>query len=889
MASLGEWIGRLKSLLRRREYERRLREETELHLAMLVDENRARGMSEDEALRAAQFEFGSRNQLQEEFHAQSGLPFLESIVADVRFGLRSLLKSPSFTIVSLLTLALGIGANTAIYSYVDATWLRPMQVPDAGRMVVVYSSGREGSNEVLDEESSYLDYLDLRAQTKTLEDVVAYEHRGAIIYRGNEARELLVDVVSPNYFTALGIAPKWGRTFTEKEAADYAPVVLSFGFWKQYFGADRGVVGSQVRLSNGIVTIAGVLPPSFRGADIDLAPAIFMPTTTWTHITGSRTEFTVRDNRRQTILGRTKEGVSLAAVKAEMDSLAARLRAAYPADDKDLKFTIRRESDRRGEDSRRAGLMLLGIAGMVILIACANVANLQMARSEGRRKEIATRLALGCRRARIIRQLLTESALMTAMGGVLALGVAYVAIAILPKLFNNEMAAVDHDFRLDYRVLLFTFGISTVAALLFGSIAAFHASRVELVGAMKDSEMRGSRRGRLSLRNLLVSGQIALALILLVAAGLLARTLQKVRTIDAGFNSKQHLLMLYVVPGLAIKEDAQLANYYNIALERLGALPGVVRASMTLRMPFSPAGGGMRETIAVAGVQPPPGQEGFDINDHVVGPNFFEVMGTRVLRGRAFQLADNAKAPKVVVINQKMARQFWQDQDPVGRQLEVVGRTRVPYSVVGVVQDTKWNALTESDRPLIYFPFAQSVRGEMTILLATRQDPATLVNAARTELARINPAVPLLSATPLSEYMETTVAAERNRVLLSSAFSALGLVLAIIGVYGVMAYYLSQRTREIGIRMAIGAEPSQVLGMVLRRGLKMTLVGIAVGLVGALLTRNLFAGLLYGVQPSDPWVLLVAALLLGTVATVASYLPARYATRIDPSLALRQE
>ncbi len=818
---------------------------------------------------------------------------MNSIIQDLRYAVRAMLASPSFSAIAVLTLALGIGANSAIFSYVDATWLRPLPVPDSARLVRAYSEERDSPGTRARGDSSYVDYLDIRSQSKLLQDVVAYEHRGALLHRPGEVIQLPADTVSPNYFSALGVAAALGRTFTENDLSEGRfPVVISYSVWQQKFGGDRNIVGHDVRLTNGMVTILGVMSSEFRGLEVGTQAAVWVPAPTWTHITGDTATFTRRGSRRQAIVARMRKGTSIAAVRSELATIGSRLAQSYPDADKDLKLTAEPEAETRSAGTERQGWLLLAISGMVLLIACANVINLQLARTETRRKEFAIRLALGGSVWRLLQQLLTESVVLATAALALGLLLANWIILALPQLTKSS-EDVGYDFRLDSRILLVSCAVAFLVAVLFGVAAGWHASHIELIGGLKRSDISVGREHGVLLRDVLVAAQVALSLVLLVGAGLLIRTLIKVEAVDPGFDSRQPMLLVDVVPGLAQYEGSKLENYNHKLLENMNALPGVEKSALAVRVPFGTSGGGAQQEVLRPGTVPPVGQLGYSVNFTWVSPEYFSVIGTRVLAGRTFTDQDGANSQVVAIVNQTLAKQLWPDGNVVGQPmtaLSIFGQAlQQPrqYQVVGVVEDSKWNFVTERSRPILYLCMWQGADSEATLLLRTHGNPAAMVTTVREELLSIDKNVPMLLARTLRQHVELTTRNERNRVLLSSTFGTLGLLLSAAGIYSVLSYFVTRRTREIGLRMALGAAAPTILEWVLRRGLRLVIIGIAVGLASAMALGRLMVGFLYGVQPFDPVTLGGVAALLAAIGVVAIYLPARRASKVDPMEALR--
>jgi putative ABC transport system permease protein len=817
---------------------------------------------------------------------------MSSLLQDLRYAVRGLSRSPGFTVVTVLTLALGIGANTAIFSYVDATWLRPLPARDPGRLMRIFTSEHDATGEHARGPSSYIDYMDVRSQATAFSDVLAFEGRGALLYGPETVTELRVEVVSPNYFTALGIQPVLGRVFTDAEAAalaEHPGVVISYELWRQQFGGDPATVGRQVRLTNAHVTLLGVAPRGFRGIDLHTSVDVWVPPPVWSLMgggSGLAPEFTMRGNRRRDILARLKPGISLEQAQAELDTIGARLARQYPDTNKESRFTAAREIDTRGEDVARQGRILLLIALAIALIAAANLANLQLGRAETRRRETATRLALGGGRFRLLRERMTESLLVSVIGTACALLAAKWVITVLPTLSASGLISEGgYDFRLDARALLFTTAIAAGTTILLGLAPVFQGFDADVGEMLRGGTTVGGTRRGARVRDALVVGQVAASLVLLVAAGLLVKTFANLEAVRPGFNPRQNVLMLYVVPELARRSDAQLHAYYNEVQERLGALPGVQQASLVQRVPFSPFLSGAEREIVVPGVEPPPGRTGFRINFDVVARGYFSLMGTRLLQGRVFSSVDGPQTTRVVIVNDTMARRFW-PEGAIGRHLRI-GNT--DYEIVGTVEDTKWESVTETPRSLLYFPMTQQESDSVTILLRTAGDPAALVKAARAELHRIDPNVPLLSATTLREHMDYTLKDEHNRARLVSAFAGLGLSIAAVGLYGVLAFVVARRTREIGVRIAIGAAPATIFRLVLDYAVRRVAAGLAVGIVIALALRKVIAGLLYGVTAGDPVTFVGVVLLLVVVGLVAALVPARRATKVDPIVALRTE
>lgn len=583
----------------------------------------------------------------------------------------------------------------------------------------------------------------------------------------------------------------------------------------------------------------------------------------------------------------------MAAVHTELQVISARLAQSYPAVEPDIRLTAVTERDSRTGESKRQGWMLLAICGMVLLIACANVISLQMTRVESRRKEFATRFALGGSSRRLFQQLLTENVALVTMGLLCGLLIASWVIDALPRLAAGNVEGSGYDFRLDSRIMVATGAAAFVAMVVFGLAAGWRTSKLDILGGLKSSDVSVGRQHGMLLRDVLVVAQVALSMVLLVGAGLFIRTLFRVEAIDPGFNAQQPMLLVDLVPGLAGYEGAKLESYYHSLLNDMNALPGVAKSALAVRVPFGANGVGAQQEVLPPGVLPPAGQRGFPVNFTWVGPEYFGVIGTRLLAGRGFTDQDGPNSLVVAVVNQTLAKQLWPDGNAVGQPLDAISifdqQLRRPerYQVVGVVEDSKWNAMTERPRPILYLCLWQGADSEATLLLRTHADPALMVSTVRQELLRVDKNVPMLSATTLRDHVERTTKDERNRVVLSSAFGALGLLLSAAGIYGLFSYFVTQRTREIGLRIALGARQPTIMRWILARGFRLVIIGVAVGLTGATALARMLVSLLYAVRPFDPLALTGGMALLVAIAAIAIYVPARRASDVDPMDALR--
>jgi macrolide transport system ATP-binding/permease protein len=816
---------------------------------------------------------------------------------DLRYGARMLLKQPGFTLIAVITLALGLGANTAIFSLVDKVMIRKLPVDEPERVVVVSATSSRGLSTAF----TYPDFADYRDGNQVFEGLVCYTQRALTLNDGGQAERIQGLIVSGNYFTALRVQPTPGRGFLPEEdkTRGLRPViVLSHGLWQRRFGADPALVGKTVNLNGYSFTVVGIAPPEFIGTIPGSAPDVYVPimmqglvSPSWKFdpLFGPRS----RGLAWLEVMGRLKPGVSREQATAAMNALGSQIAKANPNADGtprfEPKFTL--EDGSRGNTSLLRDLrfplqMLMATVGLILLIACANVANLLLARAGARQKEIAVRLAVGAGRGRLIRQLLTESLLLAALGGgaglALAASISGLVVSYTPP---NTFSTLTLDNRLDWRVLGFTLGISLLTGLLFGLAPALSASRLDLVSALKDESTRGGTVRRLSLRNLLVVGQVALSLIVLVGAGLCVRSLQKLQAIDAGFDASKVLVMSTDVSLSGYNNERGL-RFYTELQERIRVLRGVESASLAAQLPL---GAAISATVKADGYIPKPGE---DLNPdfNIIGPDYFRTMKIPLLDGREFGQSDTTTAPQVAIINETAARRYWPNQNPLGRRL-ILGRApdEEVREVVGVIKDSKYRQLTEQVRPTVYVPLAQDYRANMALHVRATGEPEAMLAVVRREAQAMDANLPLYNIKTLEEQRNSSLYTSRLAATLLTVFGLLALLLAAVGLYGVMAYAVNRRTREIGIRLALGAQGRDVLRQMLGEGMTLVMIGVALGLAGALTLTRLMKALLFGVSATDLQTFSVIAVLLLMVALLACWLPARRATKVDPLVALRSE
>ena len=737
--------------------------------------------------------------------------------------------------------------------------------------------------------TSYPDYLDIRNQVAAFSDMVAYGDRGCFLSREGQGQglEANVEVVSQNYFAALGVKPLLGRGFSpqaSQAAAEGRSVVVSYNLWQKYFGGDPSLPGKTTLLDGKEFTVIGVTPQKFSGLRRSF-PDIWLTKEGWeTMVPGEERYDASRENRWFDVAGHLRRGARINEARAQLQTLAKRLALAYPSSNQGVNFTARPASE-VAHEGMDVGLYLMAMVGLVLLISCANVANLLLAQTERRQREIAMRRALGAAPRRLVRQLLVEGLPLAlasgALGCLLSAWLIKIVPALVPGLSESYLV-------LDGRVLLFTAAISLLAALVFGLVPGFWASRSDLVNIIKGDDPRFGRAvGRVPLRSLLVSGEIALSVVLLVGSALFLRSLWYSQGINPGFDPKKNVVMLSVAPPeLYGYSSVQAAAIYPALAARVESVPGIIRASYARRPPLIDEEEGETQAVVIPGVQPPPGSDHFKIRYNIVGPEFFATVGARLKEGREFNDFDRPSTAPVVIINDAIARRFWPGQSAVGKALQI---NKKELQVVGVVEAGRYSHLHETVQPYLFLPFTQVFSGECTLLVETAGDPRGMIPAILKATTVVAKNLPIVNAMTIRESMQEAMAEERAMLELLGGLSILGMILAAVGLYAAVAYLVSRRTHELGIRMALGARRGDVLRLVFAQGLRLSGAGAAVGLAGAFAASRLMSRFIYGISATDPLSYVASILVAVGVALLACYFPARRATRVDPLLALRYE
>jgi len=821
---------------------------------------------------------------------------METLLKDLRYAVRMLIKTPGVTAVAVITLGLGIGANTAIFSGVNAFLMRPLPVSEPDRLV---RPSEIAEDRGISDEISYPDFVDYRNQSTSFTGLTAEDMVQVALNTENQNDVIWGQAVSGNYFDVLQVKPAMGRPFLKEEdeaRAAHPVVVISDSLWRRRFDADRNIVGKTIQMNARQYQVIGVAPASFRGSKFGLAMDFWVPIAMVEELRSSPGLLESRDSHWMNVIGRLKPNVTTAQASAEMNAIATRLNQSYPdARSKETQAKVVSELEGRWEEAnvviKTAGAIAMAIAGLILLIACANVANLLLARGAARRKEIGIRLALGASRPRLVRQLLTESLVLSLLGGGLGLLLAYwitqLMQGMIPVLAYN---IINDFFSLDSRALLFTVIASIATGLVFGLAPAIQSSNPQLVPVLKgvsEAHLRGRSR-RLTLRNSLVVAQVALSLMVLVCGGLFIKSFRKAQAIDPGFGSTRNALLVSMNPQLVGYDDDKAKNFFQQVLERAKTLPGVEAAGLTRLLPLGDSSNSTGPVLK-EGETLARGSAGRDVMTTVVSPGYFDAMQIPFVEGRNFDDRDQPKTQRVIIINQRLAEILWQGESAVGKRILIGADSREPLDVVGVVKTGKYRTLAEDPKPYFYAAMSQRRPAAMTLVLRTSGDPATLVGAVRSAVQSIDRQVPMFAVKTMQVHLAWPLWGPNLAATFSLAFGLLALLLSAVGLYSVMAYVVSQRTRELGIRMALGANRRDVLRMVTGQGMRLAVFGVGIGLVLAIALAKVISSLLIGISSYDIATFAVVSGLLTFVALLACYVPARRATKVDPLVALRYE
>ncbi len=882
MRKLRGWLVRLFGLLHRKQREQEFAEELENHLAMHIEDKLRAGMSPEEARRQTLIKLGGVTLTKELHREQVGLPMLETLIQDLRFGLRMLRKNSGFTAVAVLTLALGIGANTAIFSVVNAVLLRSLPFAEADQLVMIWETQPDVRGPV----GTYPDFLDWRTEAQSFQKMAAFSNKryGKAELSGyGETLEALGCLVSQDLFPLLGLKPILGRNFLpeEEQLINNRVVILSQAIWRRGFANDPGIIGKSIQLGGASFTVVGVM-----GEQYPLETDFWLPLS---HL--HPTDLTSRKHHSVQAIGRLKPGVTIEQARQEMETINERLRQLYPATNKNIGVELTPMRHHLAGNLRPIVLLVFAAFALILLIACANVSNLLLAQSAARQRELAIRAAIGAGRGRLVRQLFIESLLLASLGGIAGLALAALSLPVLRSgllgIVTGKIPGLEAT-GLDWPTLAFAFGISLLTGVLFGALPALRISRIDLNRTLKEGGKGAVGLGRRNPSSVLIMAEVALAVITLVGAGLLVRSFQKLLQVDPGFRADNLLSLKIELPRSRYQSGEQVKNFYQQLTTRIQAIPGVQQVGFIDRLPLAPSFAISK--FVAEGQQPEPGKEPI-AQMRRVDHRFFEMMGIPQRGGRLFDEND-AIADNNVIINETMARDFFTNQEPVGKRIfmHFGSGEPTPVQIIGVVGDIKDLGLDAPVEPEIYWP---GVGGEAVMLTRTTVEPLSLASALRQAIQSTDPALPTQHVRSVEQILDATLASRRFTLDLLCISALLGLGLAAIGIYGVVAYSVAQRRHEIGIRLALGAQASDLLKLIIGRAIATVLLGLALGLAGAFalsqLLARLTAGLLFEIRPTDPATFAAIALLVVVVALLACYLPARRGTQVDPVTILKHE
>jgi putative ABC transport system permease protein len=877
---------RFRSLFKRGRVEQELSDELRFHLEKLAEENVAKGMTPEEARYAALRELGGFDQIKEECREMRRVNYIENFLQDIRYGLRMLAKNPGFTAVAVVTLALGIGANTAIFSIVDAVLLRSFPYHDPNQLVLMFDAPLDRPDAL--SAISYRDFTECRDQNRVFSEMAGNTFHDLTLTGAGEPSIVNTADVTPEIFPLLNTKPLAGRTLLPEDGKPGAAAVavLSENLWRSRFGSNPGLIGQSITLDMRSFAVVGILPASFRYPEFAPHQDVWIPVMQ-DPLFGPLTS--QPGVPLLGVIGRLKPGVSLAKAQAEMNTLSARLAKEFSAEDSGLAIRIKPYREVVVGNVKSALLILLGAVGLVLLMACANVANLLLSLATSRRSEIAVRIALGASRARIVRQLLTESALLGLLGGLAGVLLAGCVVWSLQPFLPPEVVQIS-SIHVGGPVLAFALLLSLAAALAFGLAPAFLATPSNLQANIKEGGERTGQRGGQYLRSFLAIAEISLAMVLLAAGGLLIRSFALVTSVTPGFDPKNVIEAEVSLPQFQYSTPQQWTAFSNELLLRLHAQPGLQDSALAAPLPMDRQG---QATFAfsIVGDSPLPPGKSITADYATVSPDYFRVMRIPLLRGRVFSEQDSPSSPNVAIISETLARRYFPNQDPIGRQMRFgfPPNGNVSRQIVGIVGDVRDVTLSQKPGPMMYVPFAQAPLWGGEVVARSSLSTSSVAAAIRQAVHSIDKDLPVTDVESFPDALGQSISRERFRTLLLGSFSAMALVLAAVGIFGVVSHSASQRTHEIGIRMALGAQRRDVLRLVLGQGAKLALLGLGIGIVLAFLLTRLIASLLYSVSATDPLTFGAVAIVLFGVAVTACYIPARRATKVDPMVALRHE
>jgi predicted permease len=882
MKSVRAMLMRLFGVFGSARAERELSAEIESHLQLHIDDNIRAGMTPQEARRRAVLALGGVDQTKEQYRDRRGLPALESLVRDLRYGVRTLIKSPGFAVAAVLILGLGIGVNSAIFTVVNAVVLKPLPFADADRIMRVWQTPPQTQFTDPVFPISPANFIDYDAQNQVFEKMAIYRSGRQTLTGQGEPEAVITLRASADFLPILGVTPYLGRGFTKDDDRADGPrsALLGDAFFKSRFGGDASIIGKTIILNRVPHTVIGIVPP---------LTAVAHRMQVWVPLAWTAEDRAVRANHNYVAIAKLKPGVTVAAAQADLDAISKRLEAAYPEDNKDWGALVRSLQDDMIGQVRTSLLVLLGSVAFVLLIACANLANLMLVRTHGRAKEIAVRGALGASRVRVVQQILAEGLVLGIGGGLAGLLAASYTVDLLRSAFGTLLPRFV-EVAVDTRVLAFTAAIAIVTGLAAAFVPAWKLTGRDASDALKTGPGRGSspaHHGRI--RNVLVVSEVALALMLLIGAGLLMRSLNSLRAVDPGFDPRNLLTGTVIVPNAKYPTPELRNQFFERVLQNVRALPGVESAARIDNVPLQ---GGSSQYVIVEGQPPVKESELPVVAIRAISPDYFKTAKIQMIRGRDFTTADGYGRPPVIIVGERTAQRFFPNQDPIGRHITLTMMMKEPAEIVGVVREIKMGSLdaTEAEsETVIYAPFDQLAFGGATIVMRTATDAASHTRALIGAVRAVDPEQPVLDIATMEDIVEQSLGQRPFAMLLLGVFATLALVLASIGIYSVLAYTVRQRVKEIGIRMALGAPSRGVLRLVVIEGLKPTLIGVVLGLVLAALLVRVMTTLLYGVDQHDPGTFSVVAVLMVIVGVVATLVPAWRATRVDPIVTLRSE